>query len=221
MYDSDIKSLGFEVEKFEKKVNNLNLDDDPYQIKSHIEELESKYDDLVTKIEDTDTDLKDSSDSNSRPLINKLSQFRTDLDIAKNKLNEKKNAWKTSYNLELLKEGQLSGYEKVKAERDIIIDQHKETDYQGDIIKEISSDIKGANQNLEGINSDLKEQGEKIGSVQGTAMNIKGKVITTEKVMTKIEYRNKCAKVIGALGIIIVGLADIFFLIFKLTTRDD
>ena len=221
MYDSDIKSLANEVERFEKKVNNINLNDDPYQIKAEIEELETKYEDLNTKIEDTDTDLKDSSDSNSKPLLNKLSQFRTDLEIAKNKLNEKKNAWKTSYNMELLKGGQLSGYEKVKAERDIIMDQHKETDYQGDMIKDIGDDIKAANKNLEGINSELKDQGERINNVQGTAMNIKGKVATTEKVMSQIEFRNKCAKVIGAIGIIVVGLADIFFLIFKLTSRND
>ena len=85
MYDSDIKSLANEVERFEKRVNNINLNDDPYQIKAEIEELESKYEDLNTKIEDTDTDLKDSSDSNSKPLLNKLSQFRTDLEIAKKK----------------------------------------------------------------------------------------------------------------------------------------
>ena len=220
MYDSDVKCLGIEVEKFEKKINNINLNDDPCQIKSEIEELESKYDELNTKLDDCDTDLKDSSDSNSRPLLNKLSQFRTDLDIAKNKLNEKKNQWKSSYNMELLSQGKLSGYEKVKAERDIILDQHKETDFQGDMIKDIGSKIKGANKNLEGINTGLKEQGEKINNVQGITMNVNGKVANTEKVMNKIEFRNKCAKVIGAIGIIVVGLADIFFLIFKLSNRD-
>ena len=41
--------------------------------------------------------------SNKKPLINKLNQYKSDLDIAKNKLNEKKSRWKTQYNIELLK----------------------------------------------------------------------------------------------------------------------
>ena len=219
MFDSDIKTIGNSVEKFVKKVNNLNVNDDVYQIKNDIEELEGMYNDLNSQMDDCDNDLKDSSDSNTKPLINKLTQFRSDLDIAKNKLNSKKNSWQTNYNLEMLKEGKLSGYDKKKAERDIIIDQHKETDYQGDLIKGIGEHIKGSNQNMENINAELKQQGEQIINLQGTTTGISGKVSNTERVMTKIERRQVCGKVIGAIGIIVVGLADIAILVIKLVTR--
>ena len=219
MFDSDIKTIGNSVEKFVKKVNNLNVNDDVYQIKNDIEELEGMYNDLNSQMDDCDNDLKDSSDSNTKPLINKLTQFRTDLDIAKNKLNSKKNSWQTNYNLEMLKEGKLSGYDKKKAERDIIIDQHKETDYQGDLIKGIGEHIKGSNQNMENINAELKQQGEQIINLQGTTTGISGKVSNTERVMTKIERRQVCGKVIGAIAIIVVGLADIAILVIKLVTR--
>ena len=219
MFDSDIKAIGNNVEKFVKKVNNLNVNDDAYQLKNDIEELEGMYNDLNSQMEDCDNDLKDSSDSNTKPLINKLTQFKTDLDIAKNKLNSKKNAWQTNYNLELLKEGKLSGYDKKKAERDIIIDQHKETDFQGELIKGIGESIKGSNQNMENINADLKKQGEQIINLQGTTTGISGKVSNTERVMTKIERRQVCGKVIGAIAIIVVGLADIAILVIKLITR--
>ena len=219
MFDSDIKTIGNSVEKFVKKVNNLNVNDDVYQIKNDIEELEGMYNDLNSQMDDCDNDLKDSSDSNTKPLINKLTQFRTDLDIAKNKLNSKKNSWQTNYNLEMLKGGKLSGYDKKKAERDIIIDQHKETDYQGDLIKGIGEHIKGSNQNMENINAELKQQGEQIINLQGTTTGISGKVSNTERVMTKIERRQVCGKVIGAIAIIVVGLADIAILIIKLVTR--
>ena len=219
MFDSDIKTIGNSVEKFVKKVNNLNVNDDVYQIKNDIEELEGMYNDLNSQMDDCDNDLKDSSDSNTKPLINKLTQFRTDLDIAKNKLNSKKNSWQTNYNLEMLKEGKLSGFDKKKAERDIIIDQHKETDYQGDLIKGIGEHIKGSNQNMENINAELKQQGEQIINLQGTTTGISGKVSNTERVMTKIERRQVCGKVIGAIAIIVVGLADIAILVIKLVTR--
>ena len=219
MFDSDIKAIGNNVEKFVKKVNNLNVNDDAYQLKNDIEELEGMYNDLNSQMEDCDNDLKDSSDSNTKPLINKLTQFKTDLDIAKNKLNNKKNAWQTNYNLELLKEGKLSGYDKKKAERDIIIDQHKETDFQGELIKGIGESIKGSNQNMENINAELKQQGEQIINLQGTTTGISGKVSNTERVMTKIERRQVCGKVIGAIAIIVVGLADIAILVIKLITR--
>ena len=219
MFDSDIKTIGNSVEKFVKKVNNLNVNDDVYQIKNDIEELEGMYNDLNSQMDDCDNDLKDSSDSNTKPLINKLTQFRSDLDIAKNKLNSKKNSWQTNYNLEMLKEGKLSGYDKKKAERDIIIDQHKETDYQGDLIKGIGEHIKGSNQNMENINAELKQQGEQIINLQGTTTGISGKVSNTERVMTKIERRQVCGKVIGAIAIIVVGLADIAILVIKLATR--
>ena len=219
MFDSDIKTIGNSVEKFVKKVNNLNVNDDVYQIKNDIEELEGMYNDLNSQMDDCDNDLKDSSDSNTKPLINKLTQFRSDLDIAKNKLNSKKNSWQTNYNLEMLKEGKLSGFDKKKAERDIIIDQHKETDSQGDLIKGIREHIKGSNQNMENINAELKQQGEQIINLQGTTTGISGKVSNTERVMTKIERRQVCGKVIGAIAIIVVGLADIAILIIKLVTR--
>ena len=219
MFDSDIKTIGNSVEKFVKKVNNLNVNDDVYQIKNDIEELEGMYNDLNSQMDDCDNDLKDSSDSNTKPLINKLTQFRSDLDIAKNKLNTKKNSWQTNYNLEMLKEGKLSGFDKKKAERDIIIDQHKETDYQGDLIKGIGEHIKGSNQNMENINAELKQQGEQIINLQGTTTGITGKVSNTERVMTKIERRQVCGKVIGAIAIIVVGLADIAILVIKLVTR--
>ena len=219
MFDDDIKSLGNSVEKFVKRVNNLNLSEDAYQLKNEIEELEGMYNDVISQMDDSSSEINDSSDSNTKPLINKLNQFRSDLDIAKNKLNQKKSSWQNSYNLELIRGGQLTGYEKKKAERDIIMAQHKETDYQGDLIKGIGQSIKDANANMVNINSELKQQGDQIVNIQGTTTGIIGKVSNTERVMTKIERRQTCGKVIGAIGIIVVGLADIALLVIKLVTR--
>ena len=76
------------------------------------------YKHLYNKLDECDTELQDSSfTSNKKPLLSKLNQYKSDLEIAKNKLNEKKNRWKTQYNVELLKEGKLTGADKIKTEK--------------------------------------------------------------------------------------------------------
>ena len=218
MDDDDINSISRDVEKFTRLVNNISTDDDTYQVKSQIEELETMYERIITNMDEFDTDLY-SSDSNKKPLINKLSEFKSDLERAKNKLNEKKNVWQNQHNYELLKAGQLTGYEKVKAERDIIMDQHKETDFQGELIKDIGEKVLDANKNLEGINQELNSQGNQIINVHEKTNNMEGTVDKTGKVMSKIEWRHKCAKVAGLIAIIVCGLADIAILIVKLIKK--
>jgi len=210
----EIKSLGDDVEKFNRGVNKINLQDDLYQNKTKIEELENMYKNLYKRIDEYQDEINDSSESNKRPLISKLSQYKSDLEIAKNSLNQKKTMWKNAYNIELLKGGKLEGVEKNKTERNMILDQHKETDYQGDIINSIAVNIKGANRNLEGINAELKDQGDQMNRIHDHVMGADTEVKHTEKLMTKMERREKCMKIIGALAVIILGIFDLFWFIY-------
>ena len=216
MVDNDaVRNLGSDVEKFDRRINSINLESDVYRNKQEFEDLERMYNKLSTKLDDYDSEIQDSSiTSNKKPLISKLNQYKSDLEIAKNKLNEKKNKWKTQYNIELLKEGKLTGADKIKTERDMILDQHKETDYQGNIIDNIASNIKDTNRNLEGINTELKEQGEQMNRIHDNAMQAETEVKQTEKIMTKMERRQKCMKVVGGMAIVVVGLFDIVWLIY-------
>ena len=218
MVDNDtIKNLGSDVQRFDRRVASINLQDDAYRNKQEFEDLENMYKKLYSKLDECDADIQDSSfTSNKKPLLSKLNQYKSDLEIAKNKLNEKKNRWKTAYNMELLKEGKLTGADKIKTERDMIIDQHKETDYQGEIIGSIASNIKGANRNLEGINEELKNQGDQMNRIHDHAMNAETEVKQTEKIMTKMERRQKCMKVVGGCAVVFFGIFDIFWLVFWL-----
>ena len=218
--NESIKNIANDVEKFDRKVNAINVQDDPYRNKQEFEDLETMYKRLSLKLEDTESDLNDSSmTSNKKPLISKLGQVRSDLEIAKNKLNEKKNKWKTQYNIELLKEGRLTGADKIRTERDMILEQHKETDYQGNIIDSIASNVKDTNKNLEGINAELKDQGDQMNRIHDHAMSAETEVKQTEKIMTKMERRQKCMKIVGAIAVIIFALFDIFWLIFWLVKK--
>ena len=215
MEDDDINSISRDVEKFTRLVNNISTDDDTYQVKSQIEELETMYERIITNMDEFDTDLY-SSDSNKKPLINKLSEFKSDLEIAKNKLNEKKNVWQNQHNYELLKAGQLTGYEKVKAERDVIMEGHKKVDNQGLMINDIGKMVKDSNKNLSNINNDLNNQGQRINNIQEKTTNMDKTVDKTSKVMSKIEKRERTSKIVGIIAIIVVGLADIGILVGKL-----
>ena len=89
--EDDIKNLGLDIEKFERRVTSINIEDNAYKNKQELDDLEKMYQKLYSQIEDCDNDIQESAmASNKKPLISKLSQYKSDLEIAKNKLNEKK-----------------------------------------------------------------------------------------------------------------------------------
>ena len=213
MYDVDINSIIKEVKDFSKKVNNINTDGDLNEVKVRMDELEDEYNELIKNMDECESDL---SENNSSSLLNKLSQYKEDLDIARKKLLQKKETWQTKNSYELLKQGQLTGYEKVKAERDVIMDGHKEIDNQGLMVNEIKNFVIGSNDNLSNINNDLNNQVHIINNIQEKTTNMDKTVDKTSKVMSKIEKRERTSKIVGIIAIIVVGLADIGILVGKL-----
>ena len=213
MYDVDINSIIKEVKDFSKKVNNINTDGDLNEVKVRMDELEDEYNELIKNMDECESDL---SENNSSSLLNKLSQYKEDLDIARKKLLQKKETWQTKNSYELLKQGQLTGYEKVKAERDVIMDGHKEIDNQGLMVNEIKNFVIGSNDNLSNINNDLNNQVHIINNIQEKTTNMDKTVDKTSKIMSKIEKRERTSKVVGIIAIIVVGLADIGILVGKL-----
>lgn len=210
----DIRDLGEDIESFTKKVDNINTQEEVYRNKDIIEDCENMLQSLNSRLEECESEA--SYASNKKPLINKIEQFRRELEIASNRLKEKKNRWQNAYNIELLKEGKLTGVEKIQTEREMIKDAHQETDYQGEIVNSIASNIKGANRNLEGINTELKNQGEVMNRIHDHTGNATNSVKKTDVLMGKMERRNKCMKILGFIGIVVVGLADVSLLIYGL-----
>ena len=213
MYDVDINSIIKEVKDFSKKVNNSNTDGDLNEVKVRMDELEDEYNELIKNMDECESDL---SENNSSSLLNKLSQYKEDLEIARKKLLQKKETWQTKNSYELLKQGQLTGYEKVKAERDVIMDGHKEIDNQGLMVNDIGKLVKDSNKNLSNINNDLNNQGQRINNIQVKTTNMDNTADKTSKIMSKIEKRERTSKIVGIIAIIVVGLADIGILVGKL-----
>ena len=98
----------------------------------------------------------------------------------------------------------------------MIMDQHKETDFQGNMIDSIASNIKSANNNLVNVNTELKNQWEQMNRIQDHAANTESEVKQTEKIMTWMERRQKCMKIVGEFAVVILGIFDLVWLIFWL-----
>lgn len=212
---TELKSLTNEIERLKNKIDRIDEEGDVYQNRNDIATYEKSYKRLTEKL----NDITEGDSNLEKPLISKVNQCKSDLEITLNLLNRKKELVDKKYKIELLKSGELTGADKIKTERDMILDQHKETDYQGDMIDSIASNIKSANNNLVNINTELKNQGEQMNRIQDHVVNAESEVKQTEKIMTGMERRQKCMKIIGALAVIILGIFDVFWLIFWLIKR--
>ena len=209
---ADLKSLSNDIERLKARIERLDENGDVYQNKNDIETYEKNYNRLCEKL----NDITEGDSNLEKPLISKVNQCKSDLEIISNLLNRKKEAIKKKYNIELLKGGELSGADKIKTERDMIMDQHKETDYQGNMIDSIASNIKSANNNLTNINTELKNQGEQMNRIHDHVANAESEVKQAEKIMTRMERRQKCMKIVGGCAVVILGIFDVFWLVFWL-----
>ena len=212
---ADLKSLGNDIERLKKRIENLDENGDVYQNKNDIETYEKNYNRLTERL----NDITEGESNLEKPLISKVNQMKSDLEIILNLLNRKKEGINKKYNFELLKNGELTGADKIKTERDMIMDQHKQIDHQGDMIDSIGSNIKDANNNLANVNTELKNQGEQINRIQDHVANAESEVKQTEKIMTRMERRQKCMKIVGGCAVVILGIFDVFWLVFWLIKR--
>lgn len=117
--------------------------------------------------------------------------------------------------LNKLKSGELGGVEALKAEREMAVDLHKETDLQGDIINDIGKDIRGANDNLGQIAIAVDEQGKQINRIHGTVLEGQQTVKQTDRNAQRMIKRAKCTKVILWLVNVLIFLIDIALIILK------
>ena len=212
---TDLKSLSNDIDRLKSRIERLDENGDVYQNKNDIETFEKNYNRLTERL----NDITEGESNLEKPLISKVNQCKSDLEIILNLLNRKKEAIKKKYNIELLKGGELSGADKIKTERDMIMDQHKETDYQGNMIDSIASNIKSANNNLANINTELKNQGEQMNRIHDHVANAESEVKQAEKIMTRMERRQKCMKIVGGCSVVILGIFDVFWLVFWLIKR--
>ena len=180
MSQANLKKLKIQIEKFKNRVDNFKPTDDVSQNDREINEIEeiiSNTDQLLDQIKEDFDD--DEELSGQRQLLDKVQEHKNDFDIIKNSFNKKKEEARQAASQELLMQGKLSGVERKKAERDMALDLNKEVDEQGLMLDSIHKNVLGANENLEVMNEEAKNQGEIINRVGEKVITIDSKVKKT------------------------------------------
>ena len=132
----------------------------------------------------------------------------------KKKINEKENKLDKLKRISKYYDNELEGVDRMKTEREILLDNQKEVDNQGLIIDNIQENVKAVGVNLANINTDLEVQGEKMDRIQDKVLQTEDEVKKTGKIMNKIERRHNCMKIVTLIAIILFALFDIAWIVF-------
>ena len=207
--DKEIKKIQLDLDDLLANIDNVDdNDEDIDNMERNIKEFNQNYENMDNRISRIKEEMEEEPD-NEKPLINKLKSIANDMDKFKKKLDEKNNKLDKLKRTNRYFDGELTGVEKKKAEREIVLDQHKEIDNQGELIDSIHSNVRQAGDNLVNINNDLNDQGQVMDRIHETVLNTNQKIKSTGKVMSKIERRNQCMKIITLIAVIIFGLFDV------------
>lgn len=153
------------------------------------------------------------------PSRQRLKMIQSDYNLKRVQINKLDDQQKRKENFAKFSTGQLHGQEARKAERDMVVDLHKETDEQGLIVKEIGNDMKETVGNLKEAGIAVKEQDQQIGRIHYGVNEATGTVLRTDKRINEMNRRNYCLKVMLHLLVLLLFVIDIGFLIYKLIKK--
>ena len=207
-----------EIKRIENDLDKLLMDMDAEDEQEDIQTLEKSIQDLNTNFGQIDgrytrikEEIEDDKPDNEKPLMNKLKSIQYEMNRCKKKLEAKEK------NLESLKrknkyyDGELEGTERIKAEREIALDNQKKVDSHGLIINSIQENVKAAGTNLQNINTELDSQGQKMDRIHERVLETDDTVKKTSKIMSGMERRSSCSKILAFIAIIVFGLFDVVF----------
>ena len=204
----DLEKLKNIIGSINVKLYDLNYASDYYQAEQMLSEIKN----LIDKGSDL-IDTMNSDDSLKGRLLNSVKSEEKDLKIYKKKYEEKVEEWEKKRLQQKLVSGELSGVDALKAQRQMGLDNLKEVDNQGLIVDSIAENIKGANVNLQNVNSKLDDQGQQMNRIQENTLETESEVKKTGKIMLGMEVRAKCIQIITFIAVIVFGLFDILWII--------
>lgn len=217
--EQDIKEIESILKDLKELVDTHVISSNDYDEKRALDQIKKDMESVDKKINELNDNLNDMPDSNSRPLLNKSDSLRSDYNIIKNKYNKFFDIWNRKDQQRRLRSGELTGVEAKKATRDALMDQHKEIDIQGVMVKEIGKNIVGVNENLVTVQDELKKQDEQIGNIKDMTVAGQASLERVDKRITNMTYRQKCMKIIMGICVVVFGLFDIAWLIFWLVKK--
>lgn len=145
--------------------------------------------------------------------------MESEYEIKSSKFRKLNDAHRREENMRKLKAGELRGAERAEAERDAAVQLNKEADIQGDIVKDIGKDIRGANANMQEMGGAIKQQGEQVDRIDDKLHRGQAQVKETDLMAQQMIRKEKCIKVVLWLANILVGIGIIIIIIIKGTNH--
>ena len=154
-----------------------------------------------------------------QPLLKSIKNDKNDFELLKNEFQKKEDEWlkkkreKDYYNRD------LNETDSKKAQKEIVLDQHKQIDNQGIIIESIAENVKGANENLKNVNAELNDQNEQIDRIQEKTYDTEKIVVQTGKKFRGMERRAKCMQYLMCITVFVLGIFDAFWIVFSILRK--
>jgi chromosome segregation ATPase len=208
----DIEKLNTLLEDFDENEEDLD------KMGKTINDYNQKYNILEEKLSDI-KDIIDDESKNKKPLLNKYDLLKKDIELIKKKIEEKDYIYQKSRRQSMYFNNELEGADKSLAEREILLDNQKETDNQGIMIDEIQDNVKTTQNNLKNMNTELKSSSERIDNIHEKVGNTDKDLKITGKIFTRMERRNTCMKVCSTIMVIILGILDIAWIGYLLLRK--
>ena len=218
MKSSQISNLIKRIGKLKKEVDKFEISNNFDEDQNKFDQIEEEYKDLARGTEGID-EIDDNDIKGDSPLLNQFKDQKNDLDIIGNNIETIKNKFKSTYYKELLKGGKLGGKEREEAQRDMALDNIKETDNQKRMLHSIHNNVIESNENLGYVNQEIKTQGDQIKTIGEKVINVGESVKNTGQVMSQIERRICCRKFSLIVGIIVLFLSNFYMLIIIFSKR--
>lgn len=134
-----------------------------------------------------------------------------------NRMEEKLNQNRNMNNLMYGDKSNMSKKEINATTRDAILDLHKETDFQQEILGDIKNDLLDTRTNMKGMVVEVKKQGETLDRVQGNLQETNTVIKRTDKNITRMQRREFIHKLLMYILNVLLFISIIVAIIYKLT----
>ena len=218
MKSSQISNLIKRIGKLKKEVDKFEISNNFDKDQNKFDQIEEEYKDLARGTEGID-EIDDNDIKGDSPLLNQFKVQKNDLDIIGNNIETIKKNLNSTYYKERLKGGKLGGKERKEAQRNMALDNIKETDNQERMLHSIHNNVIESNENLGYVNQEIKTQGDQIKNIGEKVINVGESVKNTGQVMSQIERRICCRKFSLIVGIIVLFLSNFYMLIIIFSKR--
>jgi len=103
--------------------------------------------------------------------------------------------------------------------RDAILDLHKETDFQQELLGGIKNDLLDTRTNMKGMVVEVKKQGETLNRVENNLQETNTVIKRTDKNITRMQRREFIHKLLMYILNILLFIAIIITIIYKITKK--